>query len=307
MANFSQNQVRQFYIATALKTTQLSASDAAGTIRPVLTTSGSEFWFEYVTPNGDNGNTVVRSDIVPVANLKNLSKSTTGKTRKLRKLQVEMTDAPVAGKDYILRYRFYGLSIGGVENQYVKEAGVYRAKTGDTKTIVMTALKNSSDLNFKREANTYVTTTVVGDKLEIEEVLLPWVVGRRQASPLNFTVECVPLSSDSEDVWGTVTDITASNINTVGNGRMVADMEWFYIGERADQYREAGFPNSFVTTYLADPTKSYEFLNIDFFYAGNAEDVQKSPKTLSIATAEATLIDGILAVIQPVEDDGLGG
>lgn len=65
----------------------------------------------------------------------------------------------------------------------------------------------------------------------------------------------------------------------------------------------AGYPNNFDTTYLADPTDSYEFINIDFFYAGNAEDVQKSPKTLTIASATSSVLDSIMDVINPPEPE----
>lgn len=220
---YSQNQVRQFYIAKAFKATQLAPTDAAGTIRPVLT--GKDFYFEYVTPNGDNGaNTVVRTDLVPLANLKNLNKSTTGKTRKLKKLELQAPTAVQAGKDYIVKFIFYGLGIGGPENQYVKDAGVYRAKTGDTPTQLIDALKASCDLNFSREAFPYVTVTASGTKLVIEEVEQPWVLGKRSGEPINFQVFAVPLDDDYEP-WGVITDVTSDNVNTVGNGKIVANME----------------------------------------------------------------------------------
>lgn len=59
-------------------------------------------------------------------------------------------------------------------------------------------------------------------------------------------------------------------------------MEWFFLGERADQYRDS-FPDNFETTYLADPSKLYEFVDIAYHYAGDAEDVQKSKKHITLA------------------------
>ena len=60
-------------------------------------------------------------------------------------------------------------------------------------------------------------------------------------------------------------------------------MEWFYIGERADQFRGMGYPDNFETIYLANPSKRYNFIDIHYFYAGNEEDIQKSKKYITLA------------------------
>lgn len=293
--------------------------------------------------------------------------------------------------------------MGGNENQYIKEGGAYRAKTGDTAPIVYNKLIDLAKINFSREAyplikiglngaaatvkmttNTGVTVTakevgIAGNNLRfavasvsadtpgvtvatvsgvttitasltaaaktigalktlvesatnlvtitgtaatavlaettavalvegtstgivIEEVPQPWVRGKRQAAPINFDIFTLPIKTvDAEQPWGIVTDITKDNVNTVGNGRMVADMEWFYIGERADQFRGYGYPNNFDTNYLADASKSYKFINIDFYYSGDAEDVQRSKKTLTIATADATTLAALWTALETAE------
>lgn len=293
--------------------------------------------------------------------------------------------------------------MGGNENQYIKEGGAYRAKTGDTAPIVYNKLIDLAKINFSREAyplikiglngaaatvkmttNTGVTVTakevgIAGNNLRfavasvsadtpgvtvatvsgvttitasltaedktigdlktlvesatnlvtitgtaatavlaettavalvegtstgivIEEVPQPWVRGKRQAAPINFDIFTLPIKTvDAEQPWGIITDITKDNVNTVGNGRMVADMEWFYIGERADQFRGYGYPNNFDTNYLADASKSYKFINIDFYYSGDAEDVQRSKKTLTIATADATTLAALWTALETAE------
>ena len=83
-------------------------------------------------------------------------------------------------------------------------------------------------------------------------------------------------------------------------------MEWFYIGERADQFRGMGYPDNFETIYLANPSKKYNFIDIHYFYAGDAEDIQKSKKyiTLAIPTdgaySAADLVTDLLAAGVPV-------
>ena len=65
-----------------------------------------------------------------------------------------------------------------------------------------------------------------------------------------------------------------------GNGKVIAEQEWFYLGERGDIYRNMGYPNNFETSYMADASKGYVMVDITFFYQGHNEDVQKSQKQL---------------------------
>jgi hypothetical protein len=65
-------------------------------------------------------------------------------------------------------------------------------------------------------------------------------------------------------------------------------MEWFFIGERADKYRGMGYPDNFETKYLANPSKNYTFLDISYGYVGDEEDVQRTPKVLTLAVEEAS-------------------
>ena len=302
MAIFSQDQVRQFYIANANKVAPLKETDTAGTM--AVKSSPQDVWFEYVTPNGDNGNTVVRTDLINKSKITSITKTETAATRKLKKVTVAIDGDPTPGQEYIIRFVFYGLGIGGVENQYIKEGGVYKAKKADTAKDIYEGLLASIERNFSREATQYITATLSSgnDAIEIEEVLQPWVRGKRQAAPINFDTFTLPIKTeDGEQPWGIVTDITKDNVNTVGNGRMVADMEWFYIGERADQFRGYGYPNNFDTNYLADASKSYKFINIDFYYSGDAEDVQRSKKTLTIATADDTTLAALWTALETAE------
>ena len=59
-------------------------------------------------------------------------------------------------------------------------------------------------------------------------------------------------------------------------------MEYFYMGERADLYRNVGFPMVVPTAYLVDPTKEYCYIDIDYYYAGEGNEVQKSNKQLTL-------------------------
>lgn len=286
MANFSQDQVRQLYVVLS-KATTFNNTTPSGALK--VNKSNEDVWFTYQTPNGDNGNSAtVRTDLIPIKNIEYVVASP-AVSRPLKR-QVVSLDAslnggnPVVGQEYILRFTFYNLGMGGPENQYIKNGGAYRVKTGDTAATVMQALKALADKNFSREPYPYVTVTVAGNTLVIEEVPQPWVLGKRQAAQVNFQVQAVPISVDGGLYpWGTVADTTSTNTNVVTNGKTVADMEWFYIGERADQFRGMGYPDNFETIYLANPSKKYNFIDIHYFYAGDAEDIQKSKKYITLA------------------------
>ena len=67
MANFSQDQVRQFYVVLS-KATTFTASTPSGALQ--VNKSTEDVWFNYQTPNGDNGNSAtVRTDLIPLKNI----------------------------------------------------------------------------------------------------------------------------------------------------------------------------------------------------------------------------------------------
>ena len=62
--NYSVNQVRQLYVATAVKTPHVLASDAAGSIAVKNDTVKSHLYFEY--KGADN---LMRSDLIDIKNI----------------------------------------------------------------------------------------------------------------------------------------------------------------------------------------------------------------------------------------------
>jgi len=201
MANFSTNQVRQFYVVT--DQTAIPAvehlDDAAGAM--VVNGDGATMlWFEYITPNGDHGGKgAVRSDIIPLDKV--VYANATGPiTKPLRQQTVTFDPSinggnPVVGQDYILRFRFTDLGIGGPENQYIRNGGAYRVRPGDTPATVADALVELFNKNFSREAFPFVTVEAVGSTIVVQEVIQPWVLGKRQAAQVPFDVQCVPINA----------------------------------------------------------------------------------------------------------------
>ena len=129
----------------------------------------------------------------------------------------------------------------------------------------------------------YVADALVTDidSIRITEVEQPWRLGVMAQTPVYFTVQpTTVLVSGDERVWGTVTD--NKDAGTIGNGKKIADLEYFCMGERGDIYRGVGFPNNIPTTYLVDPTVKYNVIDIHYAYVGSNESAQKSEKTITL-------------------------
>ena len=127
--------------------------------------------------------------------------------------------------------------------------------------------------------------------ITITEVAQPFVKGKQQGRPLNYYFQFVPItdSTGSENVsWGDVTSL-AKGYAGQGTGNLAADMEYFYLGERGDKYRNVGYPYTFDTTYLVDPTKHYDIIDISYSSLNSgAVGVENDMRTLTILCENST-------------------
>lgn len=129
----------------------------------------------------------------------------------------------------------------------------------------------------------YATDTLVTDidSIRITEVEQPWRLGVMAQTPVYFTVQPVAVMVNGDErIWGTVTD--NEDAGTIDNGKKIADLEYFCMGERGDIYRGIGFPHNIPTTYLVDPSVKYNVIDIHYAYVGSNESVQKSEKTITL-------------------------
>lgn len=323
MATFSVNQVRHLYVVKSLKTA-IAQLTTAGDILPKVDTAKTTLYFQYYSPAG----LVESSDKIYIPNV-TYAKATSSEAlaKKLDRYQVVLDaningGAPVAGQDYILRLAFrqyVGLS---PEDQYWKY-GMVHAVSGMSASAFYKALALSLGKNLAREATPLVTIYLVSGAsgseaytkvdidtdpanltgtytgIQIEQVAQDWILGVMPQGYIPFAVQPTNITYEGDErIWGTVTTITP--INTVQNGHEIADLEYFCMGARGDLYRNMGWPNVTHTTYLVDPTQKYDVLDINYYWAGGAEDVQKSPRTLTLVavgddshTVMNALIDAI--------------
>lgn len=82
-------------------------------------------------------------------------------------------------------------------------------------------------------------------------------------------------------VWGTVT--TEASTTLVGNGKKMADLEYFLLGERGDQYRKIGWPNDIETVGMIDPSKDYDVIEIHYAFTDTGVNSYRTEKDMTIA------------------------
>lgn len=163
-----------------------------------------------------------------------------------------------------------------------------KSKGGFDAKGYMEVTPSTKDTGAANSTNPYYdgTSAVISDidSIRITEVEQPWKLGIMAQTPVYFTVQPITVLVNGDDrIWGTVTEGTNG---TVGNGKAIADLEYFCMGERGDIYRGVGFPHNIVTTYLVDPTKTYYTFDIHYAYVGNNESVQKSEKDITIVCSD---------------------
>ena len=167
MSVFSTNQVRQLYVATALKTPHVLTSDTAGSIAVTTDNAKNHLYFEY--KGADN---LMRSDLIDIKNIIS-AKATdaTAMSHKMKSVTVSLdTDVndgnPVIGQDYILRIAFKQHLGMSDEDQYFKY-GVAHVYSGDASKFYK-ILAISLAKNFSREVVPLVKIEVTGGTTKTE-------------------------------------------------------------------------------------------------------------------------------------------
>lgn len=276
--------------------------------------AGQYLYFKHYGQGG-----VVSTDKIDVANIIS-AKLTAGDSLKtpLHKNTVTVSTA-IVGQVYTVKVfcRHY-LGIG--ERNINTIVGVYRAVTGDNAAAVAAGLRKSlrAALGFSvsevsSEAGSSVVTdiknyreplfTVSGSSasIVISEVEGPWELGRFPAGHIVTISKDAVVLGDITDAsgiqtnkWGTV--VYAANGTCDDASKKLADLEYFCMGNRGDQYRGMGYPYNLETKYMVNPSTDYDVIDIHYAYVGSNESVQKSEKDLTILvpknnTAFAQTID----------------
>ena len=323
MAVFNTNQNRQLYVAKRFAdgTTVPAVGSATSQVGDLgVKVIDNQLYFTYQGVDG-----VAKSDFIPVANL-SYAKAVKASAMAVKPTKVEITlasgvnsGAPIAGQNYILRIVFKEWMGAGDDSQYFKDIVVH-ATSGMSASDFYKALLSAANASFSREVNAtkdsnpYLAFSVdnsTATKFIIEEKEQPWTLGVEAQERVYFEAQPTTVFNGVDDVvWGDVTPVASAN--TIGNGKKIADLEWFCMGERGDQYRMMGYPNYIDTKYLVDPSKEYSTLELHFAFTDTGVNSYRSEKDITIAVPNGAaghvydVINGIIGAINTAAGTSIG-
>lgn len=308
MATFSVNQVRHLYVVKSLATDKATLeSKGVGAILPKKDVNGN-LYFLY---HGADG--IVRTDLIK--NIEYTKENTASKMLPLV-YSSEITINPevnenkvIKGENYIISLNFRQF-IGMSDLDTYTVFGETKAKADNSKTLAALAVslvKNMSTLGERlvdvalydnTASDPKLKTTVIDTdtkesdlkgtytKIIITGREPEWTLGIKSQRPVIFTATAPTIIDEGVEVDPfTITNAT-TQATTGKNGKIIADMEYFYMKERADQYGMLNWPNYVKTEYLVDPSKNYDTLDIHYAYIGANEGVQKSERDITLVIEE---------------------
>ena len=314
MATFSVNQNRQLYVAKNVVTT---TPVAVGDLKLGSDKAGTYMYFQHMGYGG-----LTRSDKIDLSNVVYAKTTKAGALlRKLKKATVTLDSGvnggnPISGQDYVLRI-FFRQYIGNSDIYQEAKYGVVHGYKDMTASDFYKTLALSLAMNFSKEVvpllkfylktssdNTEVTASTAKKDLTgtytgviIEEAEQPWRLGVRKQEEVFFDVIPTTVLFNSEEViWGVVENGTSET--TIKNGKKMADLEYFCMGERGDQYRQIGWPHNIETKYLVDPEKEYNVLDIHYYFSDSGVNVQKSEKDITILFEKSVSMTGLVAALK---------
>ena len=225
---------------------------------------------------------------------------------------------PVVGQDYIIEFSFKNYFGASDEHTYEKYASARAFSTSASdlyRDLALSLAKNLSrevDKPFSVSLNYTNNMVVVQETVEaatkkdslvntytgitLVELEQPWELGRMKVNRPDIsdkTIHFIPVEISGVEYynWGNVTEETSGNY--IGNGKETADLEWFCMGERGDQYRGKDWPLSITTpaNLMVDPSKEYNYLIVHFWDDIDNEGPQKSERDLIFVGDEDLKLD----------------
>ena len=285
----STNQVTQFFVVE--KTAVLKKiKDPSGTV-----VTG----YQVVVDDRDT------TDVIPTKHVLGVNKvlATADSEKLYRKaLKVKLSanvngGAPVAGQDYIISLKFRGL-IG--EEDTIEKVAMAHATASDTAATLLQKLAQSFIDNASvEESPLYEVKTVAGVALSddvstiteegfvIVEAKPYWRMGTfiEALAKIDVSTRPIILSGEEEDKWldsyKFVADKEGTYSTAIMNTHRVADMEYFYKGERGvSAGLNAPYDLQIPLDLRVDAghAAGYDILTIHYAYVGANASNQKSEK-----------------------------
>ena len=311
MAVFSTNQVRQLYVVDNVVSTESALATAGDVLAKKI---GDDIYFKYVGALGDT----MRTDIVNQKQLIYTSVATSDKLAyKLKGQKITLNPnvnggKPIEGRDYILRVLFSEyIGISPVDKTL--KYGTVHITPGMTASDFYAEMAYSLMQSQKKEPNPIMNVAVIvsgtfeGNEISdtdtlqdvkgmgtIEGIVIfeagqPWHLGVMPQGVIKIDAQVTRITYNGDDTifWGVVEDTPMPPSYVLPEGQKIADLEYFCMGERGDQYRNAGWPNVIPTKYLVDPTAEYDLYTIHYAYVGEGTHQEKSEKDIQFAVLKS--------------------
>lgn len=281
MTNFSTNQVMHFYVTAS----------TAVEVLPYYNEKAFKLYFQDLDVTSDKIENVEWATFTPAI------------SPKIKQATISFDGDAIVGQDYVVRVSYPEVGGLGVEGWTTKTAVVHAGK-GATKATIIEDLKGKLEDIFEVDG-VLTTKNSTSDSIVITPNLLniKYEVGVRPFVIPDFTVTVNQVIEDGEytdwvslDKWNQVP--VKSVPSGLANGYKLADMEYFAMGERGDEYRMAAYPNHIKYDYKITPTNNYSVYNIHCSYKGSNTDSHKSEKDIIIAISNSQLGDATCGAIE---------
>lgn len=293
MAVFSTNQNRQLYVVKKANATPAAAGDYT------LSSVDGKLFIKYM---GEGG--ALRSDLIDLNSIV-YAKHTLASAMNvpLKTATIKLSNAVLesdgekstvmSGQDYIVRIYIHNYLAPGDAHTTIKYGAVH-STAGMTPAMFYEKLAKSLTQNFSREVQPLLTFKATSNGVVINEVEQPWHLGTMSQESVNFEVVPTTVTIDGEEVfWAELNDKdkipVVAGSTTINNGKKIADLEYFCMGERGDQYRNMGWPNVIPTKYMVDPSQAYDVLDIHYSFSDTGVNVQKSEKDITFVGSNAII------------------
>ena len=307
MSIFSTNQFRHLYVVSSYASE--AEPSTAGAIK--LKTGGDgDLFFSYVGKGG-----LIRSDIFNKDKVLKVSAvDATTDVTPMKKFEVTIGGTPALGETYILTLNYKRFLGFGEEDTYFEMGSVTVDSTINTaslfyKAMALNLAKNTAKQKIVKIAlktastPVAVTASTAASSLSgtytgiiIEELPQEWKLGKKAFNTVEISADDIIGTSTLDAPWATVTTVTA-NLWTLNNGKRIADLEWFCMGERGDIYRGVGYPYNFDTEYMVNPSSAYYVIDIHYYYEGEGMESGKSEKDITIVTATKAVANSIITAL----------
>lgn len=316
------NQVRHLYVVSELVSDAVPA--ALGELA-VKGEAGKSLWFQHYGQGG-----LTSSDKIDVNKIRYVKQTPAAKMKDTIKTHVITVTEAVAGQVYEIKLRFLNY-IGQGAQDFTYRLGTYRAKSSDAVADIAAGLAESLQMTLGLEKGTDATkienykepialVTVDGAAITVSEVEQYWELGKFPVAQMPIQVSLNGIVVDDEFLsfdWATIEDGTPIVLDN--EGKKIADLEYFCMGWRGDEYRGMGFPRNLTTKYMVDSDESYDLVDIHYYFQGYGVSVQQSEKelTLVVPAGDTTVLEAIQAIVgenliaapeaYPIEEEGEGG